>query len=259
MSADRRSVSRRSFIRGVGGVVGTSAGVGLVSRETSASDAKNTPDHVSDPEYDESLLEEHKPRLLTYDLNVAPSSIHGFVVRSELDESTALTYWVEYPVQLDASGFASHIGDHEPFYVFLENEGTTDEYVDRVVYSGYHWLAAESSSPPTDTGEDDGRPRAYVFPQYHHYSVGQARNDPRQGDDLPLKDLTSSLFQWLNDDNFHDALASDWNGRGSPAFNPWIMLDKASWWSVDGLSNFEQGLRSAWLFLGIRGAEGADI
>lgn len=258
-------VERRQALRAAARTVaigaGLSAGAWGVSQVVNAAHADHTPTHVSTPTFESGLLESYKPKLITGDLDVTPSSVHGFVVRSDRDsiETTALTYWVEYPVQLDATGFASHIGDHEPFYVFLRNEGTSDEYIDRVVYSGYHWLAAESRDPPTDDGTDSGRPRAYVYPDYHHYSVQQARRDPRVGTDLTLKDLTGSLPRWLDDTDFHDALSEDWHGRGSPAYNPWIMLDKASWWRKEGLSNFEQAIRFAWLWFGIRGAEGSDL
>lgn len=235
------------------GVVGAGAAATVVS----AGHAEETPDSVADPVFDETLLERYKPSLITNDLHVEPSSIHGFVVRSSEDETTALTYWVEYPVQLDATGYASHIGDHEPFFVFVANEGTADEQIDRVIYSGYHWLAAESRDPPT---VDDGtRPRAYVVPQYHHYSIEQAAVDDRPGDDVELKDLTGSLPRWLDDEDFHEALSEDWRDQGSPAYNPWIMDDKASWWRESGLTKYEIWIRSAWLFLGIRGADGADI
>lgn len=255
-AAGETAVSRRQYLRVTGAAVGSVVGVAAVSTPSRAGHSDETPDHVQAPVYDEQLLEKYKPRLLTQDLNVEPSSIHGFSVRSAEDETTALTYWTEYPVQLDASGYASHIGDHEPFYVFVRNEGTADEYVERVVYSGYHWMAAVRSDVSTD---DAGRPRAYVFPQYHHYGVEQARNDPRTGDDLPLKDLTSSLATWLDDTDFHDALSENWNDQGSPAYNPWLMLSKASWWRVSGLSNFEQAIRRAWLWFGIRGADGSDL
>lgn len=257
--AAETAVSRRQWLRASAGVATGVVALGAVSKPTRAAHADETPSHVSKPVFDEQLLERFKPRLLTQDLNVEPSSIHGFVVTSSRRDTVALTYWTEYPVQLDTTGFASHIGDHEPFYVIVRNLGTADEYIERVVYSGYHWLAAVRSDPPTDTGDDVGRPRAYVFPQYHHYSIEQARGDPRQGVDLPLKDLTSSLPRWLDDEDFHSALAEDWNDLGSPAYNPWIMLDKASWWRESGLSELEVWIRSAWLWLGIRGADGSDL
>lgn len=257
--SSQATISRREMLRylaalGVAGVGGQSA-VGPAS----ASHPDQTPSHVSAPTFEKELLERYKPLLLTHDLDVQPSSIHGFVVRSDQENTTALCYWVEYPVQLDKSGFASHIGDHEPFYVFLALEGTTDEYIDDVVYSGYHWMAAESNAPPTDTGEDDGQPRAYVVPEYHHYSIGKARSSPRPGEELPLKDLTQSLPTWLDDEHFHRALAEDWKGRGSPAYNPWMMHSKTSWWRKEGLSNTEEGIRRMWLLFGIRGAEESDL
>lgn len=254
-------VSRRGFVRAVGAAIGSLLVSTGLTRRARASHDTGDPGHVGDPVFDEALLAEYKPKLITGDLEVEPTSIHGFAVRSTRDsiDTTALTYWVEYPVQLDASGFASHIGDHEPVYVFVRNEGTTDEYIDKIVYSGYHWLAAESRSPRTDDGTDAGRPVLYVHPQYHHYSVARARNDPRSGREYALKDLTSSLPRWLDDPDFHDALSEDYQGRGSPAYNPWIMLDKASWWRESGLSNYEQAIRFAWLWFGIRGAEGSDL
>jgi hypothetical protein len=254
-----RTVSRRQFVRAVTAGALTTTTLGGFSGRTRAAHDSHTPSHVQDPVYEESLLRNYQPRLLTQDLDVHPSAIHGFVVRSDRKQTTALCYWTEYPVQIGQTGYESHIGDHEPFYVYLANEDTPDEYVDRVVYSGYHWLAAEATDPPTAGGTDSDRPKAYVYPDYHHYSVGQARNDPRLGDDLPLKDLTMSLPRWLDDPDFHESLAEDWQGRGSPAFNPWLMLAKASWWRKEDLTAYEEVLRRAWLFAGIRGAEGADL
>lgn len=265
MTGDNDDVdqARRDVLRGAGKglatVVGSAAAVGAVSRRVAASHADHTPTHVSDPAFDETLLEQYKPRLIIKDLDVEPSSIHGAVFRSTLEDATVLTYWTEYPVQLDRSGFASHIGDREPFYVYLQNEGTADEYIDRVVATGYHWLALERADPPTDDGTDTGRPRAYVAPQYHHYSLDTAESDPRDGVDLTLKDLRDSLPRWLADGEFHDALAEDWNDRGSPAYNPYLMRDKASWWREEGLSNYEHGVRSFWLHFGFRGASSSDL
>lgn len=256
---DDSAVSRRQVVRACGASVGSAAGLSALTGSVQAAHDGNSPSAVDDPVFDEQLLEKYKPQLITADLDVEPSSIHGFAVRSSKEPTTALAYWVEYPVQIDMSGFASHIGDHEPFYVFIRNEGTTDEYIERVVYSGYHWMAAESRDPPTVDGSDSSPPKTYVFPEYHHYSVAQARNDTRATASLTLKDLTSSLPRWLDDPDFHDALSSNWNGRGSPAYVPWIMYDKASWWRVSGLSNFEQSIRALWLWLGIRGADGSDL
>lgn len=260
----RAAVSRRGLARGVAGVTAGAVALAASSGVVSAGHATHTPDAVEEPvgpddtSTAESLLERYKPSLLTYDLEVEPSAIHGFVVRANDEDATALTYWVEYPVQLDdgfgGGGYTSHIGDHEPFYVFIENEGLSSESIDRVIYSGYHWMAAESTSPPLDGTQ----PRAYVYPEYHHYVLGKARNDAI-GTDYPLEDLTSSLPRWLADEDFHDALSENWRDLGSPAYNPWLMRDKASWWRQEGLSNFEQGVRELWLWFGIRGARGSDL
>jgi hypothetical protein len=256
-------VSRRDFNRQVAKAVaaggGASVAVSAVSTIARGEHKSKTPDHVDDPVFDEALLESYKPKLITGDLDVEPSAIAGFIVRSSEHETTALTYWTEYPVQLGATGYESHLGDREPFTVLLANEGTTDEYIDRVICSGYHWLALEENEPPTDTGDHDGRPRAYVAPKYHHYSLDTARSDPRSGDELPLKDLSSRLPRWLDDRDFHDALSENWRDQGSPAYNPWLMEDKASWWRKEGLSNYEEGVRKAWLFFGIRGADRSDL
>lgn len=257
-------VSRRDFASKVSTGVAAGVGLGAFSRLASAGHASHSPDHVRDPVFDEALLERYKPRLITAHFasdDVEPSSIHGFVVRSDRSSitTTALYYWVEYPVQIGASSYESHIGDHEPFIVLLANEGTSDEYIDTTIVSGYHWLALESNNPPTDDGTEDGRPRAWVHPDYHHYSFDLAENDPHDGVDVALKDLTGSLPRWLDDPDFHDALAENWRDQGSPAYNPWLMNDKASWWRKEGLSNYEEAIRKMWLTFGLRGADGSDL
>jgi len=257
---DDDTASRRQWLRasaktlapGVGGLVAFSA-------LTTASHPENTPDHVHEPVFDEALLERYKPQLMTFDVDVEPSSIVGSVIRSDSKDTTALTYWSEYPVQLDATGFASHIGDREPFYVFIENEGTTSERISSVAYSGYHWMISRSGDPPTVDGDDDSRPLAYVFTDYHHYGLDVARNVGRPGTEYPLRDLSNRLPRWLADDDFHEALSGDWEDRGSIAYNPWIALDKASFWRKQGFWSFEERLRALWLWLGLYDADRTDF
>ena len=261
------SSSRRSFVRSVGSAaaVGATASVAIGSGSRPARAAEwthpdNSPEHVHDPVFDEALLEKYKPRLLTHDLKIEPSAIYGFVVRSNEYDTTALVYFTQYPKQQDSTGYASHMGDHEPFHVYIENEGLSSERIHRVVYSAYHWMADETISPPTTTGDNTGRPRAYAVRPYHHYSLDVAENDPRAGEDIELRDLVEYLPRWLDmNDSFREGLAEDWEGRGSPPYNPWIMLDKPSWWRVDGMSNYDEFIRSVWLLLGIRGADSSDL
>lgn len=252
-----KPISRRDLLRVVGAIAVTGIGVSSISGRSRATHSTRTPAFVDDPTFESDLLESYKPALITRDLDVMPTGIHGFVVRSEESDLTALTYWAEYPVQIRKSGhpaWVSHIGDHEPFYVFLQYEGTVDEQIDEVVYTGYHWLKATSTDPPTTT---DDRPIAYVFPDYHHYGISKAETTDYAADDsIELKDLTSSLPNWLDDPDFHDSLAEK---NGGPAYNPWLMFSRDTWLRNESLTDWEKFVREIWLLVGIRGAKGSDL
>lgn len=243
--------TRREFVRGAGVVAASaSIGTGSVSAEET-SGGRDQPDYIY---YDEAVLDRFKPMLITTDLEFEPV-LHGFIADAELAErdTSVCVFACRYPYQRGYSSMDSHAYDREFYYVSVKNLGTTDEYIERIDYCGYHWLRGTSKDPPTT---DSGNPVAYVYPKHHHFSHQQAEvrfeDAPNSTEEYAVEDLTQSFPSWL-ENGLDDPLAPD------VVFDPWSVLDRSSWWDDRGWTDFNTRLARAWYYIGIRGADGADL
>lgn len=147
----------------------------------------------------------------------------------------------------------SHAYDREWYYVFVRNLGTTDEYIERIEYCAYHLLRGTSTDPPMT---DDGHPVTYVYPKHHHYSHQQARTRyeaaPNSAKEYTVEDLTKEFPDWLAN-GLDDPLAL------GVVYEPWMIQDRPSWWDDRGVLSFNTVLAKSWYWIGIRGADGADL
>lgn len=239
------NTTRRAFLATVGAAaVGTST----AAAQTDDALADATPDHVQ-RSYDEELLKQYRPLLVTRDLGSnTPTALFAYVSRSPEYDHTILSYWAEYPYQEGIVGYDSHFGDHEP--VILSVNEQKDELVE-VVYSGYHWMAAWTESPPVVEDETGTHPTMYVYEPHHHYTL-----TAESGVEVELQHLSDDRLQaWLDngwDEHIH-----------IPALTtPWVMTGRngrSDWWKDDvGSFSFEAALRRIWFRLGWYGADDVE-
>lgn len=176
--------------------------------------------------------------------------LYGYVATSDEKDTDVMCYWskTETVKSLPAGNqnLSSNVGDHDPIYVFVNNE--TGE-VDRIVYSGYNLDAAEVQ-PSEDQLKQDrvGSPTHATFTVvsgWHHY-----RHTPDNiGHFVELKSWPEVRETWLNNNFSLDAAAVE---------NPWELQNQSDWRSDDGLVS----LTGIWLGIGEKlgwyGAENTD-
>lgn len=221
--------TRRQFIRGGGAVALGSLLVGPASA-----------DHLDEAgenitlEYDQSMLETYRPRL------VFPSearekfiALYGWVAKSPDYDTDVCCYWASYTHQSGWLGnLDSHHGDHEPVYTFVDSS-TGD--VTRVMASVYHWLKGEVSASVAAL-DNDTHPHLRVVEPWHQYTAA----DPAASGILPdVEDLTAVYEDWLAnglEKSLHPGSVSV----------PWRMQTRGSWWRDDfaGISFNAQILRA---------------
>lgn len=227
--------SRRTFLRRVVTPSSTVAGLALGATGISRANvvAEDRPAHVS-RRYDESLLQEFKPYLVTRDLGSnTPNALFGFVARSTEFDHTMLVYWAEYDFQKGVVlGYDSHFGDHEPVYIRVDE--AANEIVD-ISYSAYHWLRGYTPLPPVDS-DTGNHPLLHVVDPWHHYYT-----TAEEGVDVDLTELTDETLQAWWDNGWDEAI----HLRSLSV--PWVMAGsdgRKDWWqdSAGGFS-FEATLR----------------
>jgi len=207
----RRRLSRREVLASAGSLaVGTGLAVGLSGRARGAvARSEYKPDHVS-IEYDEETLLKYRPRLwFSGDEYESFINLYGWLATSTEYESDVAVYWAEYTHQSGVSEYDSHDGDHEPIYVHFR-----DGAVQKVVYSGYHWLRATSYAPVLDGTHALFR----VIEPWHHYTT-----DTVEGRLTSIGDLTGTFDRWL-EEGLDESLAP------GTVVNPWIMSRREHWW-----------------------------
>lgn len=243
MDDSRWHASRRAVLRCAGRVgVAAAGGAPVVASRRGAADHFESVAGVS-RSFDETLLDDVRPLLDVRDTDGVPK-LYGFVARKDGERTTACVYFAEWTRQQGVSTADSHLGDHEPLYVFADEEG--DPTAEEVVYSGYHWLAASVDDPATD---GDGHPTFGVVAPWHHY-VHAPNLDAADGSLLDVRHLSDDLFAGWLDQGFEDDL------EPGAVLDPWTMRRRAWWWrdTVGGVS-----LKAWWQLLRFRaGRDGAD-
>jgi hypothetical protein len=209
-------MKRRELLRAV--AAGSLGAVGLSSSATAVHDSSGQPSHVT-LSYDESELETYRPKLVTGHLDTRPSLQYAWIAESTEHDDDAYCYWTYYVTQQGFTDQDSHYLDREPLYVFVDEAGD----VSQVIYSGYHWLAADTHVPNTVEADDDGQhPTFRVAKKYHHYL--QTTDD--SGELVDLSDLNDQFDTWLAN-GWEDDLCV------GCAQDPWLMRRRSSWWKDD--------------------------
>lgn len=218
MTNENPRVDRREFAR----LLGATGTAGVVTAGTASAGhtgdviADHLPGHVS-MYYDErkSLIEEYQPRLRTSNLDVTPEAVYAAYFESTEYDTDCIAYWTWYPTQQGITPYDSHYGDAEPVLVFVDDSGA----VDRVHYSGWHYLVARYSDPPI--ADDSGaHPVLTVVNPHHHYVIRP--DDPDTGEYPPLDSFIDIVQPWFD---------NDWPADADTVLHPWTTDYRASWWA----------------------------
>lgn len=250
-----RAVSRRAFVRATGTAAVTATGAAALSRPAAAAEYEPRDDvtYGFDDADDAALLERWQPELVMSHLGVRPSGTHAMVCRGEWHGTVCLQYWQVYPVQEGVTSADSHLGDHEPIYVFLRPDGSGGYELEEVVYSAYHWFAGRRTNPPRVA--DEVRPKGYVWEPHHQHSFERPEIAKYPGERPDLVDFRETYPRWL--DNGARGVIAD-----GVVYDPWVMkgLDgRPSWWDKTGLNLVDKYLYQFYLMLGFGQAGASDI
>lgn len=188
-------------------------------------------------EFDETLLRTYQPSLaMTMDTQEAFVGLYGYVVRNDPESDLepydydVCCYWSQLSIQegLWFLSEDSHLGDHEPIYVFIDPE---TEEVDRVVYSAYHHYPAEVS-PDSAKFRQERHPDhsthvvLRVDERWHNY-----HRDPGRDGTLDYPDIDNWLDvrdHWA-DNGFYEHTSDE------AIEDPATMLNRQAWWDEDTL------------------------
>lgn len=247
-----RVISRRDLLKTGAASLAISGGV-IATSEIAAADHLDTKEELVENgpitlEYDDEIIAEYQPQLVTEGVEPEPLGFHGLHATSEESTLNAVYGFTKYPYQEGISSSDSHLGDHEPIIVFYDDQ-TGD--VERVEYAAYHWFRGSATGDAFQYADDaDHRPILRVDQTYHHYYVytGNAA-----GDRLGRENLLESIETWLAD-GLEENLAID------QPWNPWIMTGRESWWRHTRRNWIDAFLKALWFDLGVSGAaETSDL
>jgi len=210
----KNTLTRRQFLATGAGLGAATLLPGLASAEPPAR-SEHVPSHATIT-YDEDMLLTYRPRLVfsedEYDKFL---NLYGWVATSTELEPDVCVYWAEYTHQKGVSDYDSHDGDHEPIYVFVDDDSGE---VERVDYSAYHWLRGTTLKKTTRV--DGTNPVLRVDANYHHYypvtGEDEFTNEPE------VVDLGKRVDGWI---------ANDWPVNQETIHTPWSIKNEESWWS----------------------------
>lgn len=267
-SPRERRVSRRQYVRALGGSVSGTGVLAAASVPASATSvdafADSKPNHVTITGEDTEFLNRYRPLL---DLSgVRPSNfptLRGWKVTSEDGdvETDVAVYACEYAVQKDVISLTSHAGDHEWIYVFVDSQNGE---VLSTSYTAYHWLRGYVQNPELYTEDGGSHPMFTVAPTYHNYIPSPATSNGVLRDVSSLGDYSTRsgpLYQWLQ-----NGMAEDM--EPGAVHNPWMLSPDGpldAWWAREGSGRVNRWLVDAWAFIGFgvglnfRGSEQADL
>lgn len=237
------TMKRREFVRT--GVVATAAsmvGVSGLAGTASADHEDALPSHVS-LSFPSGEMERYRP-LLSIPSNAEFKSPTWYGWKSESPEND-LDCYVYFAFLHGQRGWTktdSHRGDREPFYCYVDPQ---NDEIREVVYTGWHWMAARSSSPNIYSGDGGHHPTARMFADHHHFAL----TDRDEGSLFPVESLgTGADAPFIADSDsgvkFEEWLADGWEDALHPGATqqPWVMRSRDSWWR-DGA---ERKARLAW-------------
>ncbi|WP_049991476.1 hypothetical protein [Natrinema salifodinae] len=167
------------------------------------------PEYV-DLVYDEVALEQYQPYLVTRHLDVKPTVAYAWVADSTERETRMYCYWVYWTVQHGLSPFDSHQHDREPILVEVDPE--TDE-IEGVVVDGYHYLAKQYPTVPT---EDGTHPLLRPTHKWHFYTT-----TTEVGEFVPLESMHTKYTAWMD---------NGWLADPKTVTVPWRIKERRHWW-----------------------------
>lgn len=210
-------------------------------------------DWVAKPEdaeisFDEYRLRKFQPRfIMTQDARRRSQGLFGYVMESAEHDTFVCCYWHQMTHQeaLPMASANSHLGDHEPVYVFVDEDS---EEVETVVYTGYHWFAAEISGEDANLSQARaGYPthvNLRVVDPWNHYT----HEPDERGAFVDIESWGSHREAWKRN-GFYDPAEVE------SIENPWTMLDRDGWWADRSINKQMAGV---WRRIGIRGGGDAD-
>lgn len=200
--------------------------------------------------YDEFRLRKYQPKLvMDQDTRRRFKGLFGYVAESENEDTFVCCYWMQKTHQdgLPIINKDSHLGDHEPIYVFVDEDS---EDVETIVYTGYHWYASEITPENTlmtsDRAADETHANFEVIDPWHHFS--RVPTDGTHGAFFELKSWPEHRDSWM-DNGFYDP------AQPEAIEDPWTMMERDGWWR-DG--SFDKRMASVWRVLGLRGGDQTD-
>lgn len=240
--------TRRAFLQTVSGAAAVTV-AGLATAAHRDGDWAAKPAGVT-IEYDQTFLQQYQPKLvLDYQTREKVKGLYGYVVRGDAYQYDVACYWLQATHQEGLTTFGvvfgpdSHLGDHEPVYVLVD-----DDAVDRVIYSTYHHFAGavtpETATFVQDRASDETHVVLRTVPEWHNYTA----DTDRDGAFLTLEDWLGVRDSWV-DNGFYDETAP------AAVENPDTMRSRDSWWRTNTL-DYPVGKALAWA--GLRGADQAD-
>ncbi|WP_153952742.1 hypothetical protein [Halosegnis longus] len=234
--------TRRAVLTATGSAL---AATTLATGTVAADHFEEIPEHVTIG-YDQPWLERYQP-LLAMDSETRSRflGLYGWRASSPEFEYDWACYWASYTHQTGLTDLDSHRGDHEPLYVAVDEQGN----VDRVCYTAYHWLKAESRMPTLD----GTNPVMLVNNPYHHYLMAPTPTTPAERFDV--EDLVPEMPDWL-DNGLEESLDTSVG-----VARPETILAEPDWWATGsfGLGSLDALYARTRLTLGLDGAAASDL
>lgn len=172
--------------------------------------------------YPESEIQNYQPEIVSAHLDIEPSSVYAGKFRSPDYGTDVYVYWAKYASQEGLTSEDSHYGDHEPVYVYVDDESGD---IEKIQFSAYHYLKGEDRDPEMN----GSHPVVRANNPYHHYSSQTL--------------LSGTLYDTNNFcDGVGDWYDNGWEASKEAVAEPWSMNQKASWWKDNsfGFSATEQ-------------------
>lgn len=237
---DRRTFVRAGVATATVGAIGTVTLSGAVAGDHDEA----LPDHVS-LTFPRDEMERYRPLLsIPSTADFKSPTWYGWKASSPEYELDCYVYFAFLHGQRGWTESDSHQGDREPFYCFVDPQNAE---VRKVVYTGWHWMAARSNSPNIYDADGGHHPTARMFKDHHHFAL----TDTASGQLFDVEPLgTDADAPFIADGDsmvtFEEWLADGWEQALHPgaAQQPWLMESRDSWWR-DGT---ERWTRTLWGF-----------
>jgi hypothetical protein len=225
--------SRRAFLQLAGAAV---AGLAGVAGPASGAHGDDVPDHVT-VEYDRETIRDYQPQLVVEGVEPQPIAFYGLHATSEEFSTNVVAGFTKYPYQSGLTSRDSHLGDHEPVYVFYDE---TSGEITRVLFSAYHWFKGVATGDQLQIA-DPHRPILEVHPEYHHYLIYAGAGT---GTLIETGDLLGEIDGWLAN-GMESELAL------SQPHDPYAMRGRETWWRHSTGNYVDAFLRSLWFNAGL--------